>query len=202
MKRNKICIFCGSSMGFDPIYKEKALELGQEMAKNGCELYYGAGSVGLMKIIADVMMQNQCRVVGTITRKLVDMEVAYHDIDEIIMVESMAERKSILEERADAFIAMPGGMGTMDELFEAIVLSQLRVHDKPVAIYNVNGYYNRLIEWLQHAVDEGFIRKEHFHNLIVSADPKEILERIDAFKPVEVKKWVDNIKEESKNTTI
>ena len=197
MKRNKICIFCGSSMGFDAVYKEKAAELGQAMADNACELYYGAGNVGLMKIIADTMQKNHCKVSGTITHKLNNMGVGRNDIDEMILVDSMAERKAILEEKADAFVAMPGGFGTMDELFEAIVLSQLRIYDKPVALFNVNGYYDHLLAWMQHAVDEGFVRSEHLNNIIVSSDPKELLKRIDAFKPVEVHKWVSNIKQES-----
>ena len=186
-------------MGFNPIYKESAIALGRAMAERGCELLYGAGNVGLMKVIADTMMQNHCKVSGTITHHLKDMEVAYHDIDEIIFVDTMAERKAILEERADAFIAMPGGFGSMDELFEAIVMSQLRVYDKPVALYNVNGYYDKLIDWMRHAASEGFVRTEHINNLIISDNPQEILDRIETFQPVEVHKWVDHLHKESGN---
>ena len=194
----KICIFCGSSMGFDPIYREKAAELGQAMADKQCELLYGGGSVGLMKIIADVMMDRKCKVIGTITEHLMDMEVGYNDIDELIVVDSMAERKKILEDMADGFIAMPGGLGTMDEFFEAFVLSQLRVFDKPVALYNVNGFYDDIIRFIDHAAKEGFIRKEHAYNLIVSDDPKELLEKMERFQPTDVKKWVVEIKEQVK----
>ena len=194
----KICIFCGSSMGFDPIYREKAAELGQAMADKQCELLYGGGSVGLMKIIADVMMDRKCKVIGTITEHLMDMEVGYNDIDELIVVDSMAERKKILEDMADGFIAMPGGLGTMDEFFEAFVLSQLRVFDKPVALYNVNGFYDDIIRFIDHAAKEGFIRKEHAYNLIVSDDPKELLEKMECFQPTDVKKWVVEIKEQVK----
>ena len=194
----KICIFCGSSMGFDPIYKEKAKELGQAMAERQCELLYGGGSVGLMKIIADVMLENHCKVIGTITQHLMDMEVGYDDIDELIVVESMAERKKILEDMADAFIAMPGGIGTMDEFFETYVLSQLRVFDKPVALFNVNGYYDDIIRFIDKAAKEGFVRKEHAENLIVSDDPKDLLAKMEQFKPTDVKKWVVEIKEQVK----
>ncbi|MBR4147597.1 MAG: TIGR00730 family Rossman fold protein [Bacteroidales bacterium] len=194
----KICIFCGSSMGFDPIYREKAAELGQAMADKQCELLYGGGSVGLMKIIADVMMDRKCKVIGTITEHLMDMEVGYNDIDELIVVDSMAERKKILEDMADGFIAMPGGLGTMDEFFEAFVLSQLRVFDKPVALYNVNGFYDDIIRFIDHAAKEGFIRKEHAYNLIVSDNPKELLEMMERFQPTDVKKWVVEIKEQVK----
>lgn len=194
----KICIFCGSSMGFDPVYREKAAELGLAMADLDCELLYGGGSVGLMKIIADVMMDRKCKVIGTITNHLMDMEVGYNDIDELIVVDSMAERKKILEDMADGFIAMPGGLGTMDEFFEAFVLSQLRVFDKPVALYNVNGFYDDIIHFIDHAAKEGFIRKEHAYNLIVSDDPKELLEQMERFQPTDVKKWVVEIKEQVK----
>ena len=195
----KICIFCGSSMGFDPIYKEKAVELGRVLADNGCELLYGGGSVGLMKIVADVMMERHCKVTGTITQHLLDMRVGHPEIDELIVVETMAERKKILEDMADGFIALPGGIGTMDEFFEAYVLSQLRVFDKPVALYNVNGYYDGIVEFIQHIAKEGFMRKEHADNLIVSSDPKELLEKMAHFEPADVTKWVVEIKEQVKS---
>ncbi len=194
----KICIFCGSSMGFDPIYKEKAAELGRVLADHGCELLYGGGSVGLMKIVADVMMERHCKVIGTITQHLLDMRVGHPEIDELIVVETMAERKKILEDMADGFIALPGGIGTMDEFFEAYVLSQLRVFDKPVALYNVNGYYDGLVDFIGHMANEGFMRKEHAENLIVSNDAKDLLAKMEQFQPADVTKWVVEIKEQVK----
>ena len=185
-------------MGFDPIYKEKAAELGQVLADNGCELLYGGGSVGLMKIIADVMMERHCKVTGTITQHLLDMRVGHPEIDELIVVETMAERKKILEDMADGFIAMPGGIGTMDEFFETYVLSQLRVFDKPVALFNVNGYYDGIVEFIKHIADEGFMRREHAENLIVSDDPNDLLAKMEQFQPTDVKKWVVEIKEQVK----
>ena len=190
----KICIFCGSSMGFDPIYKEKAIELGQALADNGCELLFGGGSVGLMKVVADVMMERHCKVTGTITQHLLDMRVGHPEIDELIVVETMAERKKILEDMADGFIALPGGIGTMDEFFEAYVLSQLRVFDKPVALFNVNGYYDGIVDFIKHIADEGFMRREHAENLIVSNDPKDLLAKMEQFQPADVTKWVVEIK--------
>jgi len=193
----KICIFCGSSMGFDPIYRQKAAELGQVLADNGCELLYGGGSVGLMKIIADVMMKRHCKVTGTITQHLLDMRVGHPEIDDLIVVETMSERKKILEDMADGFIAMPGGIGTMDEFFEVFVLSQLRVFDKPVALLNINGYYDDIIHFLDHAAKEGFVRNEHAKGLIVSDNPNELLEKMEHFQPSDVMKWVDEIKEQA-----
>ena len=194
----KICIFCGSSMGFDPIYKEKAAELGHVLADHGCELLFGGGSVGLMKVIADVMMERGCKVTGTITKHLLDMHVGHDGIDELIVVESMAERKKILEDMADGFIALPGGIGTMDEFFEAYVLSQLRVFDKPVALYNVNGYYDGIAAFIKHIADEGFMRREHAENLIVSDDAKDLLAKMGQIEPADVTRWVVGIKEQEK----
>ena len=194
----KICIFCGSSMGFDPIYREKAAELGSVLADNDCELLYGGGNVGLMNIIAEVMKQRHCKIIGSITQHLLDMRVGRPDIDELIVVETMAERKKILEDMADAFIAMPGGVGTMDEFFEVMVLSQLRVFDKPVALFNVNGDYDDIVRFLDRATRDGFIHSEHANNIIVSDDPKTLLQGIENFKPVELKKWVSEIKEQVK----
>ena len=193
----KICVFCGSSMGFNPIYREKAVELGQVMAKTGCELLYGGGSVGLMKVIADVMLENKCKVTGTITQHLMNMHVGYEDIDELIVVDSMADRKKLLEDMADGFIVMPGGLGSMDEFFETFVLSQLRVFDKPVALYNVNGFYDDIIRFIDHATNEGFIRKEHAHGLIVSDDPEYLLKKMEEYQPIDVTKWVVDLKGET-----
>lgn len=195
----KICVFCGSSMGYDPIYRAKAIELGKVLAKHQCELLYGGGSVGLMKVIADVMLDNHCKVTGTITQHLMDMHVGYDRIDEMVVVDTMAERKKLLEDRADGFIVMPGGLGSMDEFFEVFVLSQLRVFDKPVALYNVNGFYDDIIRFIEHSTNEGFIRKEHAHGLIVSEDPECLLEKMEQFKPVDVMKWVVEIKEQVKD---
>ena len=194
----KICIFCGSSMGFNPIYRAKAIELGKAMVEQQCELLYGGGSVGLMKVIADVMLENNCKVTGTITQHLMDMEVGYKDINELVVVDSMAERKTVLEDMADGFIAMPGGLGAMDEFFEVYVLSQLRVFDKPVALYNVNGFYDDIIRFIDHATEEGFIREEHTQGLIVSDDPRFLLEKMKEYQPVDVNKWVVEIKEQVK----
>ena len=195
----KICVFCGSSMGYDPIYRAKAIELGKVLAKHQCELLYGGGSVGLMKVIADVMLDNHCKVTGTITQHLMDMHVGYDKIDKMVVVETMAERKKLLEDRADGFIVMPGGLGSMDEFFEVFVLSQLRVFDKPVALYNVNGFYDDIIHFIEHSANEGFIRKEHAQGLIVGEDPEYLLEKMEQFKPVDVMKWVVEIKEQVKN---
>ena len=186
-------------MGFNPVYQEKSIELGQVLADHGCELLYGGGSVGLMKVIADVMLDRHCKVTGTITQHLMDMHVGHDKIDEMVVVETMAERKKLLEDRADGFIVMPGGLGSMDEFFEVFVLSQLRVFDKPVALYNVNGFYDDIIRFIDHAANEGFVRKEHAQGLIISDDPEYLLKKMEQYQPVDVTKWVVEIKEQAKN---
>lgn len=195
---NKICVFCGSSMGFDAIYQDAASRLGKVIVDNHCELLYGGGNVGLMKVIADAVMQGGGVVTGVMPKHLMKMEVGHDSISQMIETDTMAERKIILEEQADAFIAMPGGIGTLDELAEVAVLAQLRIFDKPLALYNIKGYYDGLIAFLQHGVKEGFIRREHVDNIIVSDDPEDIIARLKAFQPVSVGKWIDDIKEESK----
>jgi len=195
----KVCVFCGSSMGKGDVYRNGALRLAGELIAAKCDLLYGGANVGLMKVIADAMLEAGCRVVGVMPRHLINMEVAHRGITEMVEVETMAERKSLLEDEADAFIAMPGGFGTLDEVFEVAVLSQLRIIDKPVAFYNINGYYDKLLAFLNHSVEEGFIRKEHRDNIIVSDDPKTLLDRIGSFKPIETRKWIDDIHHESKN---
>ena len=170
----KICIFCGSSMGFDPVYKEKAAELGRVLADNGCELLYGGGSVGLMKVVADVMMERHCKVTGTITQHLLDMRVGHPDIDELIVVESMAERKKILEDMADGFIALPGGIGTMDEFFETVVLAKLgRFHGK-TAVLNLDGFYEPLRDMLRHFVKTGMLTKEDYDRVVFAPTPQDL----------------------------
>ena len=125
-----------------------------------------------------------------------DMHVGYDNIDELIVVETMADRKKYLEDEADGFIVMPGGLGTMDEFFEAFVLSQLRVFDKPVALYNVNGFYDDIIRFIDHAANEGFVRKEHARGLIISDDPEYLLKKMEQYQPIDVRKWVTEIKEQ------
>lgn len=194
----KICVFCGSSMGNDAVYKNAAVRLAEQMAKQDCVLYYGGANVGLMKIIADKMIENNKKVVGAIPKVILDMEIAHEGLTEMIEVESMSERKLVLINEADAFIVMPGGFGTLDELFELVVLNQLRITDKAVALYNVNHYYDSLMQFINHAVSQGFIRKEHRDNIIVEDDAEIILKKLKAYKPVCVNQWIEDIKEESK----
>ncbi len=193
----KVCVFCGSSMGNDVRYQEAAAQLGEVLAQNDCTLYYGGASVGLMKIIADKMLERNKEVVGIIPKLICDMEIAHEGVSKMIETESMSERKLLLINESDAFIAMPGGFGTLDELFEIVVLNQLRIADKPVALYNTLNYFDKLIEFIDHAVSQGFIRKEHRDNLIVSDNPETLFKELDRHKSIEINQWIEDIKQES-----
>jgi len=194
---DKIAVFCGSGMGFNPVYRAMAGKLARVLIENNITLVYGGANVGLMKILADTMISYHREVIGVIPQSIVDKEVAHYGISTLHIVSSMAERKKMMAEISDAFIAMPGGFGTLDELAELITYNQLRIHDKPIGILNTNGYFNHLISFLNHGVTEGFIRKEHSDNIIIAEEPADLLLRLRNYKPVEVEKWISDLKEES-----
>ena len=191
-----ICVFCGSSMGFDKRYEEAAAQLGDVLADNGCTLYYGGGSVGLMNVIANRMLSRGCEVVGVMPDFLLAHEIGHDGITRMIPTKTMAERKEILMHEADAFIAMPGGFGTLDEFSEVVVADQLRLMEKPIALYNTMGYYDDLVKWIDRGVKDGFIRGDHNRNIIVSADPVELFAKMRDYNPVKIEKWIHDIKKE------
>ena len=193
-----ICVFCGSSMGFDKRYEEAAARLGDVLADNGCTLYYGGGSVGLMNVIANRMLSRGCEVVGVMPDFLLAHEIGHDGITRMIPTKTMAERKEILMHEADAFIAMPGGFGTLDEFSEVVVADQLRLMEKPIALYNTMGYYDDLVKWIDRGVKDGFIRGDHNRNIIVSADPVELFAKMRDYNPVKIEKWIHDIKNENK----
>lgn len=194
---SKICVFCGSSMGFDDIYKKKALDLADYFIEKGHSLVYGGANVGLMKIIADRMLEAKMEVIGVMPQYLVDKEVAHQGLTKLHIVESMSTRKDMLIAISDAFIAMPGGFGTLDELAEVLVLDQLQIISKPMGLYNVNGYFDSLIQFIDLGVAEGFVRGEHRSNAFAHEDPKELCKLLSNYKPVEMTKWLKDIKTES-----
>jgi uncharacterized protein (TIGR00730 family) len=184
-------------MGNDPGYQDAAAQLGEVLAQHDCTLYYGGANVGLMKIIADKMLEKGKRVVGIIPKLITDMEIAHEGVTEMIEVDSMSERKMMLINESDAFIAMPGGFGTLDEIFEVVVLNQLRITDKPIALYNTLNYYDSMIQFIDHAVSQGFIRKEHRDNIIVSDNPETLFKELSRHKSIDIEQWIKDIKEES-----
>ena len=193
----KVCVFCGSSMGNDPRYQDAAAQLGEVLAQHDCTLYYGGANVGLMKIIADKMLEKGKRVVGIIPKLITDMEIAHEGVTEMIVVDSMSERKLMLINESDVFIAMPGGFGTLDEIFEITVQNQLRISDKPVALYNTLNYYDSMLQFIDHAVSQGFIRKEHRDNIIVSDNPEILFKELSKHQSIDIEQWIQDIKEET-----
>lgn len=185
----KITIYCGSNKGRNKVYEEGAKLLARELIKRNMDLVYGAGKVGLMGVMAEEMLRADMRVYGIIPQKLVNVEVAHQGLTELTVVETMRDRKWLMAEKGDGFIAMPGGIGTLEELFEIMTLNQLAYIQKPLALYNVKGYYNKLIDFLEFSCREGFLRQEQLDSLIISDDPEQLLDRMLAYKPIYHPKW-------------
>lgn len=191
----KICVFCGSSKGIKDIYSEKAEMLAEALLRMDMELVYGGSNIGLMKVIADRMLLDGGRVTGVMPGLLASKEILHEGITETILSEDMQDRKKIMAELSDAFIAMPGGYGTLDELFEALTWNQLGLMDKPIGLFNIDHFYDPLIDWLDHAVEMKFVREEHRANIIIEDDPEALLNGMMGFKAMVAEKWVDRLKE-------
>jgi len=186
-----ICVFCGSSSGFHPIYQKSAENLGKKIVEEKLKLVYGGGSVGLMGVLATAVMDHGGEVIGVIPRFLYDKEVGLDGCTELIIVDSMHERKQKMAELAHGFVALPGGIGTLEELFEIFTWSQLSLIKKPVAILNVNHFYDDLLNHLEHMVKEGFLKSQHLESLIVSHNILELIAKIQAFNYTANPKWID-----------
>ncbi len=189
MKR--ICVFCSSNNGADPIYLETAKKLGVFLVKEKIELVYGGGRVGLMGKIADTVMENGGKVIGVIPEALAEKEVAHEGLTELKVVSSMHERKALMAELSDGFIALPGGFGTFEELCEIITWAQLGFHDKPCGFLNINSYYEPLIELFDKATNEGFVRQEHRNIVLIQEDIQKMIEAMREYKPPILEKWLD-----------
>ncbi|MCX8602368.1 MULTISPECIES: TIGR00730 family Rossman fold protein [unclassified Gilliamella] len=189
MKKN-ICVFCGASEGTSPEYRLAAEQLGKTIANQNRRLIYGGGNKGLMGIIANAVLANGGEVIGVIPERLVQAETAHHGITRLEVVENMHQRKARLSELADGFIAMPGGTGTLEEVFEVWTGMQIGYHEKPVALFNVSGFWQSLLNFLEHSVNEGFIRDSFYQTLIVSDNNELILKRMDEFVPKDLQRWV------------
>jgi len=184
-------------MGRKPEYKKAAEELGRLLLERNIRLIYGGANVGLMQVLADVMLKGGGEVIGIMPQLLIEKEVAHLDLTKMYVVENMSERKNLMVELSDAFIAMPGGFGTLDELAEVITYNQLRLTDKPIGILNVAGYFDPLLAFFDHITDEGFLRPEHRQNLIVDDNIQGLMMKMLDFKPVSIEKWIEDIKKES-----
>jgi hypothetical protein len=189
MKR--LCVFCGSSRGSHPQFEETARQFGQRLAARGVGLVFGAGHIGLMGVLADAVLAAGGEAIGVIPQALVDRELAHNRLTQLHVVSSMHQRKALMADLADGFAALPGGFGTADELFEILTWAQLGLHDKPVGLLNVNGFFDPLLGWLDHAVREGFLRPKHRALLLVAADAEDLLARLEHYRPVgETARWI------------
>ncbi|MFN7985862.1 MAG: TIGR00730 family Rossman fold protein [Thermoanaerobaculia bacterium] len=185
-----VCVYCGSNPGRLPAYAEAARRLGEAIVGRGLGLVYGGASVGIMGILADAVLALGGRVTGVMPEGLVRREVAHGGLTELIVTGSMHERKMRMAELADAFVALPGGIGTLEELFEAWTWAQLGLHGKPCGLLNVAGYYDGLVAFLDHATGERFVKAPHRAMLVVRDDPAELLDAFAAWRPPAVSKWI------------
>ena len=185
-----LAVYCGSSAGSNPIYTHQAKVLGQTMVKLGYHLVYGAGNVGLMGVIADEVLKLGGEVVGVIPQHLVDMEVAHTACTELIVTQTMHERKAIIAERSDGFIAMPGGIGTLEEVIEVMTWNQLGLHQKPIAFYDVDGYYSKLFGFFEHMIEEQFLKSVSIDQLICESEAVTLMKGIQMHTGAYTPKWL------------
>lgn len=196
MNIKSIGVFCGSSIGAREVYSEKARDLGKLLAQKKIDLVFGGGKVGLMGVIADSTMKNGGKAIGVIPTALLNKEVGHDGLDEMIVVNDMSTRKNKINYLSDAFIAMPGGFGTLDEVMEVLTYFQLGWSEKPVGFLNIDGYFDNLIKFLDHVMEEKFMKFEHRHNVIIESEPEMLLNAMLNFKPLAVdEKWISNLKE-------
>jgi len=181
----RICVFCGASAGRDPAYVAIAAAVGGELAGRSIEVVYGGGRLGLMGAVADAALAAGGRVVGVIPTGLVERELAHRGVDDLRIVGSLHERKAVMADLSDAFIALPGGLGTLEELAEVLSWGQLELHAKPIGLLNVRGYFDRLVDFIDHAIAEGFVPARHRDLLVVEEDLETLLARFDTWQAPE-----------------
>ena len=188
----RICVFCGSSPGARPEYIHAAQQLGYTLASQNIGLVYGGARVGMMGKIAEAVLEKQGEVIGVIPKALVEKEVAFTGLADLRVVDSMHERKALMAGLSDGFIALPGGLGTIEEFFEVVTWAQLGIHPKPCGLLNVRQYYDRLLDFLDHTVDESFVELEHRSMVLVDENPEKLLQKFDSYHPptIDKAKWV------------
>lgn len=186
-----VCVYAGSSPGARPEYAAAAAALGALLARRGLGVVYGGGHVGLMGVLADAAMAAGGQVTGIIPRTLMEREIGHGQLTELLVVETMHERKLAMAERADAFVALPGGIGTVEELVEALTWTQLGVHEKPCALLDVEGYWGPLTAFLDHAVRERFMASKHRSMLVTASTPEDVLAALSSWERPNVAKWLD-----------
>ncbi len=188
MKR--LSVFCGSSSGADPVYRSAARGLGASMAMKKITVVYGGGNVGLMGEVANAALEHRGEVIGVIPQSLVDKELAHAGVTELRVVRSMHERKAVMADLSDGFIALPGGLGTLEELFEILTWGQLGLHRKPCGLLNVAGYFTDMLTFLDHIVSQQFMKQRDLKMLLVEQDQETLLRKMAAYKPPRAEKWI------------
>ena len=179
----KIAVFCGSSLGFDLVYKQAAIQLGNAFVKRGITLVYGGGKIGLMGVLAETILNQGGKVIGVIPELLKKKEVVDCNVTELIVTQTMSERKVVISKLSDGYISLPGGVGTLDELFEGITMSQLHIEEKPNALLNTNGYYDHLLSQIERMIDDGFVKSSNKELLIVSRTVEDLIDKMLAYTP-------------------
>lgn len=187
----RICVFCGANAGNDESYRAAAERMGRLMAEHGYELVYGGGSVGLMGVIADAALAAGVRVTGVIPKQLALKEIMHEGLTDLHIVGTMHDRKALMADLSDAFIALPGGFGTLDELFEILTWGQLGEHTKPVGILNIRGYFDRLLSFIDHTISEQFVKEKYRDLYHVDEDPEKLLFAMKSHQPPKTRKWID-----------
>ena len=191
----RVCVFCGSSVGARPAYALAAKKLGELMARRGIGLVFGGGCVGLMGTIADAILANHGEAIGVIPEGLMQREIGHRGVTRLHVVATMHERKALMADLSDGFIALPGGYGTLEEFAEILTWSQLGIQIKPCALLNTQGYWDGLLKFLDHAVTEDFVRPENRELIVVGTTPEEVLDKITSWTPpAHVEKWLDRAK--------
>lgn len=188
---NSVCVYCGSNLGAKPVYRQAAEALGRELAGRGLRVIYGGGNIGLMGALANAALAAGGEVVGVIPDDLLRKEVGHRGVTELHVVGSMHQRKQMMADLSDGFIALPGGLGTLEELFEALTWSQLSLHIKPCGLLNVDGFFDALLAYLDHARDERFIKPVHRALLLEESDPAALLERMLTYEFTHDDKWIE-----------
>lgn len=187
----RLCVFCGSSTGRDPEHARAARALGEALVERRLGLVYGGGGIGLMGIVADTVLSGGGEVTGVIPEPLMKREIGHLEVSDLRIVGSMHERKQTMADLSDGFVALPGGLGTLEELLEALTWAQLGIHFKPCGVVNVGGYFDPLLDLLDRGVDEGFIRREYRRLLVAADDPISLLDRFERYEPPPVTRWLE-----------
>jgi hypothetical protein len=182
----KIVVFCGSSLGFNPVYKEAAIELGNYFVKKQIGLVYGGGKIGMMGVISDTILAQNGDVIGVIPKLLEKEEVIHTGVEEMIVCKNMSERKVIMSKLVDGYITLPGGFGTLDELFEALTLGQLHIEQKPIGLLNVNGFFNATLLQLDKMVEEGYLKQANRNMLLIGTSVDELMQKMHNYKAPEI----------------